>query len=214
MKFLTNYRTNNLLLLFFILVFLFVLPFFPVNIYSILNEFFFLLIFLLAAVSVGSFFKKLLTLSVISASLELISSIMGLDILEIVSKALTIVFFLLITALMIYNIAKRESVDGLTILESINGYLLLGMAFTIIVSLMYIINPVSYNLGTETDKILLIDMIYYAFVTMSTLGYGDMLPVANYAKSTAVMISVSGQIYIAVIIAMLVGKLSNKKSSD
>ena len=50
------------------------------------------------------------------------------------------------------------------------------------------------------------DFIYYAFVTYSTLGYGEMLPLIPVAKSLATLAAVTGQIYLTVIIAMLVGK--------
>jgi hypothetical protein len=48
---------------------------------------------------------------------------------------------------------------------------------------------------------------------MTTLGYGDVLPVQSWAKSMAILFSTSGQIYLAVIIAMLVGKYAGKKKA-
>jgi hypothetical protein len=46
------------------------------------------------------------------------------------------------------------------------------------------------------------------------LGYGDILPQLPFAKSLAILMSVSGQIYVAVIIAMLVGKYVGSSSED
>ena len=48
--------------------------------------------------------------------------------------------------------------------------------------------------------------IYYAFITMTTTGYGDIVPLTPVARSLAVFISVTGQLYVAVVIALLVGK--------
>jgi hypothetical protein len=47
--------------------------------------------------------------------------------------------------------------------------------------------------------------IYYSFVTMSTLGYGDITPISNSARSLSLLEAVVGQLYIAVLIARLVG---------
>ncbi|RLD54311.1 MAG: hypothetical protein DRJ05_14905, partial [Bacteroidetes bacterium] len=55
--------------------------------------------------------------------------------------------------------------------------------------------------------------IYYTFVTISTLGYGDITPQGDIGKSLAILISVSGQLYIAIIIAMLVGKFSGNMAA-
>jgi hypothetical protein len=56
---------------------------------------------------------------------------------------------------------------------------------------------------------LLHEYIYYTFVTFTTLGYGDIIPLQPISKSLALLISISGQIYIAIIIAMLVGKYAS-----
>lgn len=50
------------------------------------------------------------------------------------------------------------------------------------------------------------DNIYYTFMAFTTTGYGDIAPTHPISKSLAVLISVSGQLYVAVIISMLVGK--------
>jgi hypothetical protein len=47
--------------------------------------------------------------------------------------------------------------------------------------------------------------IYYSFVTMSTLGYGDITPISNPARSLSLLEAVVGQLYIAILIAKLVG---------
>jgi len=58
------------------------------------------------------------------------------------------------------------------------------------------------------------DFVYYSFVTLTTLGYGDVTPHAALAKSLAYMEAVIGQLYIAVLIASLIGShLASRKSS-
>jgi hypothetical protein len=49
--------------------------------------------------------------------------------------------------------------------------------------------------------------IYFSFVTLATLGYGDITPVANSARTLAWLEAVIGQLYLAVLVAGLVGAL-------
>ena len=55
------------------------------------------------------------------------------------------------------------------------------------------------------------DYLYYGFVTFSTLGYGDIVPLKPHAKALSLLISVTGQLYLAIIVATLVGKFSSTK---
>jgi hypothetical protein len=56
--------------------------------------------------------------------------------------------------------------------------------------------------------------LYYGLVTLSTLGYGDIVPTMPFSKSLAILTSISGQLYIAIIIAMLVGKFASQKNEE
>jgi Na+/H+-dicarboxylate symporter len=50
--------------------------------------------------------------------------------------------------------------------------------------------------------------MYYGFITMTTVGYGDILPLKPYTRSLATFIAVAGQFYMAIIVALLVGKFA------
>lgn len=57
--------------------------------------------------------------------------------------------------------------------------------------------------GIAQDGIFL-EMLYYSFVTLSTLGYGDILPIHRVAQSWAAVEAMLGQFFIAIVIARLV----------
>ena len=101
----------------------------------------------------------------------------------------------------------------LEFLESVNVYLLLGIAASILFAAVNESNQDAYNHTGETFKSQA-DFIYFSFVTMSTLGYGDITPRDSLARSLAIFFSVTGQLYLTMIIAMLVGKFLGQKSSD
>lgn len=124
------------------------------------------------------------------------------------TQALNFIFFGYVVVSLIRQIAGAGTVTKRVILQAINGYMLLGIIFTFLIGLMvqYDNSAFNFSRGTTHGPN---DIMYYTFVTFATLGYGDLVPIKPYAKSLAILISVSGQLYIAIIIALLVGKFSS-----
>ncbi|MHC5179147.1 MAG: potassium channel family protein, partial [Planctomycetota bacterium] len=50
-----------------------------------------------------------------------------------------------------------------------------------------------------------LDCYYYSFATLTTLGYGDITPVADYAKILAILEAVAGPVYLAIFVAQIIG---------
>jgi len=109
-----------------------------------------------------------------------ITEFLNFPLLSDITGIISTIFFFGIIVLLIIRVAKSKRVTIVEFLESINIYMLLGIAAS--------------------------DFIYFSFVTITTLGYGDILPVSHLARSLAIMFSVTGQLYLTMIIAMLVGK--------
>ncbi len=57
------------------------------------------------------------------------------------------------------------------------------------------------------------EFIYYSFVTITTLGYGDIYPLIPFARSLAYLEAVCGQLYIALLVASLVGGYMSSKQN-
>ena len=84
------------------------------------------------------------------------------------------------------------------------------MKYHFIAGLVNAINPGSFyasSVHNPTGVFTFPDFIYYSFVTLATLGYGDITPLTAQARSLAILETASGTIYIAVLIARLVGAL-------
>ncbi len=114
---------------------------------------------------------------------------------------------------LILDIARVEAVRTSAILDAFSGYLLLGLAFSSAIGYLFELDPGSFNFQVSASK-QLADFNYFGFVTLSTLGYGDITPQTDLARSLSILGSVAGQMYVAVIVAMLVGKFSNAESAD
>ena len=73
-------------------------------------------------------------------------------------------------------------------------------------SVVALVEPVAfYYAGGETGDPVE-NLLYYSFVTLTTLGYGDITPIHPVARTLAYLEAVIGQLYIAVLIASLVGR--------
>jgi hypothetical protein len=91
-------------------------------------------------------------------------------------------------------------------------YVMLGFAFRRRLYLINILDPNSFvaNARAHGDTP---DLVYFSFVTLATLGYGDITPRTNLARSLSVLESMAGMVYIAVFMARLVSMRSTGRES-
>ena len=143
------------------------------------------------------------------------------------NQTLDLVFFLsffffnlFIVVFMVRHIAKSKKVDATIIVNSINGYLLIGILGSALLAMAEILQKSLYHLDTGAINFAggtargFHDFLYFSFVTLTTLGYGDVTPVSAFAKSVTVIIAVTGQLYLTILIAMLVGKFLSRMETD
>lgn len=103
---------------------------------------------------------------------------------------------------------------------SICGYLLLGIFFAVMASMIDQLDPDSYLMNelleTEFDRTggRMSLFVYYSFVTMTTLGYGDVTPISQAARTLAWFEAVAGQFYVAILVAGLVSRLGGENPAS
>jgi voltage-gated potassium channel len=92
-------------------------------------------------------------------------------------------------------------------------YLLLGVIWAIVYTLIELVLPGSFNGFSPMDDFGWdSEWLYFSFVTMTTLGYGDILPISGTARGLAYMQAIVGQFYIAVLVAGLVGAYVSRRN--
>lgn len=96
------------------------------------------------------------------------------------------------------------------ILVSITGYLIIGLVGGLIVAGLAHFNPDSYYHSTGLE-LKLFNYVYYSFVTMTTLGYGDIVPITEKSQSLAMMLVIAGQLFLSIIIGMNIAKFMQRK---
>ena len=88
----------------------------------------------------------------------------------------------------------------------------MAQLWALVYTFLDLIDPASFNLPGGQGDFLLFE--YYSFVTLTTLGYGDITPVSRVAQTVSVLEAVVGQLYLVVVIASFVGMYISKRSSN
>ncbi len=117
-------------------------------------------------------------------------------------------FFLFNAITIISYVLQQKNVTHDMIFGAICGYLLIGVSWAFTYSLVAFLEPGSFAMaasGQTSQGDVLPDFFYYSFVTLTTLGYGDITPVGPVARSLSTLEAIVGQIYLTVLVARLVG---------
>lgn len=110
---------------------------------------------------------------------------------------------------------KRSDAPGFDlVLAATTAYLVIGGFFAATMTLMEIAAPGSFADPQSEDQVMRWEqLLYYAYVSLSTLGYGDILPITPWARAFGSFIAVVGTLYLTIVVARLVGIWSTTPSS-
>lgn len=116
-----------------------------------------------------------------------------------------VLFFLYIIAVILNYVLRAERITQEVISGALVVYLLFGLLWMFLFSLTEFLSPGSFTSTTNLGEENRFALLYYSYVTLTTLGYGDVTPITPMATSLAVLEAIIGQIYLTVLIARLVG---------
>ncbi|WP_312328907.1 ion channel [Stenotrophomonas sp.] len=97
---------------------------------------------------------------------------------------------------------------------ALSAYLLLGLCGGVVFAAVSAISPGSMAVGGQPaqDGLGMGSALYFSFVTLATLGYGDITPVSQVARGLATLEAITGQLFLALLVARLVGLRSSAPS--
>jgi len=156
--------------------------------------------------------RILIVLGIITIALTWLFHFFRNDVLGLLDFFSFFCFNLFIAVFMIRHIARSQQVTLTIIINSINGYLLIGLLGAVSLAMTQLLQQFLFHVDTGAINFSgdaaagFHDYLYFSFVTLTTLGYGDITPVSAFAKSITIVIAISGQLYLTILIAMLVGK--------
>jgi len=128
-----------------------------------------------------------------------------------------LLIFIFVVAHLLRFVLRAPSVTTEVICASVSAYLMLGLIWTLAYWLVDRLTPggaFSYNTNTGEHSMSGFTGFYFSFITLSTVGYGDITPVSRFARWLAAMEAMTGLLYVAVLIARLVSLYSTPKSDD
>lgn len=122
-------------------------------------------------------------------------------------------FFLgAVTWMILRAVFRASEVDGNTLCGAACVYLLAGVLCGYLFAMIEILEPGSFRITDPTLETKIVQLssqpgwlIYFSFTTLTTVGFGDILPARSLARSLSVLEAVIGQIMVVVMIARLVG---------
>ncbi len=126
--------------------------------------------------------------------------------LRIYDNLVRLAFVLMLAVIVTIQVFRRGNVTHHRIQGAICVYLLAGLAWSYAFDLAWVIDPAAFRLAEalSTNAARTGVLRYFSFVTLTTLGYGDILPVSPAARSLATTEALFGQLYPTVMIARLV----------
>lgn len=127
---------------------------------------------------------------------------MGARALGIVDAALGAVALLTFAGLVLAQVFRAGPITMHRVRGSVAAYLLFGMSWAAAYELALRLDPNAFRLTEGHDPRL--ELVYFSFVTLTTVGYGDITPLIPIARSLAMAEALVGQLFPAVLIARLV----------
>jgi voltage-gated potassium channel Kch len=201
------------ILLITLLAMFFILPLVPAEIRIIdrlMNAFWILVLIscMRAAVDSRRFRVFVILLGVLNVVFSVIDAIdpltnMGLVVVELSIRLLyyTLIFFIIMRRVLDSTPVTTDKIFG-----AVSAYLLIGVIWAILFALFQFVNPGSFSIPEHmvSEKAWGIWSIYFSFVSLTTIGYGDITPLTPAAQIYAFLEAVCGQIFLTVLIARLV----------
>jgi hypothetical protein len=138
---------------------------------------------------------------------------------DLVSPAVFLPAGLALIAFVVANllrfVLRAPSVNADVLCASISAYLMLGLLWTFAYWLVDQLNQEAFSFNTTTgtkETMVGFNAFYFSFITLSTVGYGDIIPVSKVARMLAATEAITGLLYVAVLISRLVSLYSAPKS--
>jgi len=120
-------------------------------------------------------------------------------------------FLVAVTASLFRFILRAKQVDAEVLCAGVSVYLILGLLWSLAYTFVAQANPNAFSFSTPSGTAPTMSgftAIYFSFITLATLGYGDITPAADIARMLAMLEAMTGTLFVGVMIARLVSLYS------
>ncbi len=191
----------------------------PVNIFTILSPVLFYLNIVAGSLFIGD--HKQGSIKIIFFVLFVIGGVFTLasiyiehtfyNYLKIIALFL---FHIIVTYYIIKQIWWAKLINKNVIVGLISGFVSLGFIGFFLCISIEILHPNSFSgisIDNDTANTLTERLMYFSYITLMTIGYGDILPITLLAQKATILIGLMGQFYMVIITAIVVGKFINQQ---
>jgi voltage-gated potassium channel len=140
--------------------------------------------------------------------------------LILLSQVFLLVLLALFSGSILAEVLRAGRITADKIYGAICFYLLIGFAWAFVYAILEQIDPGSFSMPQETGGVAehvarIMRLRYFSFVTLTTLGFGDITPRSAEARNLVVLEAIMGQLYLAILVARLVGlHIAHGKESE
>jgi hypothetical protein len=143
---------------------------------------------------------------------RLINIVKHVELFRLPDEILGLVFMIFVTSVLIWTIISNPSVTTDTLAGAVSAYFLVGITFGLAYMMIERLVPGSFKDTIQPGKAFTpSEFTFFSFVTLTTVGYGDIVPWGAHARSVAMIEAVIGIMYPAVLISRLVGMHGSKR---
>lgn len=131
---------------------------------------------------------------------------------DVASTAVSFCFIILIGVTLpaiIRRTASHERITGDTVAAALSTYLLLGLLFSYVFAFIASVQTGPFFVQTEAASPF--DFVYFSFVTLSTVGYGDFSPATHSGQAAAATEAIVGQVFLVTIVALVVTNIGRER---
>ena len=151
----------------------------------------------------GKVFYLVIGLTLLTLIVDWAGNIVELPAEVLIRAFLSVVLLGLVEVVILKDVLRTEKVTAEKIYGAVCVYLILGIQCAILFAAMAAHDPSSLNVVLESGRPMT-QMLYFSFVTMTTLGYGDISALSTSARVLASVQALLGQLYLTVLVARLV----------
>jgi hypothetical protein len=125
---------------------------------------------------------------------------------------ITTCLYLVAPIVIVRHLVQRGRADTQTLYGLICAYAMIGMSFAFVFHLVAIWQPSAFfgDLGDGTFS----DDLFFSFTSLTTVGYGNLVPAENPGQTLAVLEAMTGQLFLVVVVARVVGMMSGKSKPE
>jgi len=137
--------------------------------------------------------------------------------LYIAGSVLWLLLFAYITWNELRAVLRQKEITREVISMSISVYLLFGLTFGLFYIVLHDLQPSAFGFGTAgpaSEQQTIPVLIYFSLTTLSTIGFGDITPITLQARYAAVAEGITGQFYLAILVARLVGMQMSQSAGE